>query len=243
MAPQAPQDSSPASPGPSRDGQAGPPKSRLLVVEDDTDLAALLTSLIEGEGYHVDTAHDAQRGLHLGLANDYRVMVIDRRLPGMDGLELVAGLRRRAVTARVLILTALGAYAERVRGLDGGADDYLTKPFDVEELLARVRALDRRFADESDLLRLGEGFLDRQAREVALPDGTRVPLSPREFDLLNTLAARPRAIHSRSQLRSQVFPDTAAESVVDTYVYYLRRKLGRQIVRTVYGLGYRIGML
>ncbi|WP_370343431.1 response regulator transcription factor [Catenulispora sp. MAP5-51] len=215
----------------------------MLVVEDDTDLAALLTSLIEGEGYHVDTAHDAQRGLHLGLANDYRVMVIDRRLPGMDGLELVAGLRRRAVTARVLILTALGAYAERVRGLDGGADDYLTKPFDVEELLARVRALDRRFADESDLLRLGEGFLDRQAREVALPDGTRVPLSPREFDLLNTLAARPRAIHSRSQLRSQVFPDTAAESVVDTYVYYLRRKLGRQIVRTVYGLGYRIGML
>jgi two-component system, OmpR family, response regulator QseB len=244
MAPQAPQEGreSPQA-SPNRDPQEGPPKSRLLVVEDDTDLAALLTSLIEGEGYHVDTAHDAQRGLHLGLANDYRVMVIDRRLPGMDGLELVAGLRRRAVTARVLILTALGAYAERVRGLDGGADDYLTKPFDVEELLARVRALDRRFADESDLLRLGEGFLDRQAREVALPDGTRVPLSPREFDLLNTLAARPRAIHSRSQLRSQVFPDTAAESVVDTYVYYLRRKLGRQIVRTVYGLGYRIGML
>jgi two-component system response regulator QseB len=218
-------------------------KAKVLVVEDDTELAALLRTLIEGEGYHVDTAHDAQRGLHLGLAHDYRVMVIDRRLPGMDGLDLVAGLRRRAVTARVLILTALGAHAERVRGLDGGADDYLTKPFDVDELLARIRALDRRFTDVSDLLRLGAGFLDRQAHDVALADGTRVPLSPREFDLLHTLAARPRAIHSRSQLRAEVFPDTAAESVVDTYVYYLRRKLGRQIVRTVYGLGYRIGLL
>jgi len=218
-------------------------RARLLVVEDDTELAALLGTLIEGEGYHVDTAHDAQRGLHLGLVHDYRVMVIDRRLPGMDGLDLVAGLRRRAVTARVLILTALGAHAERVRGLDGGADDYLTKPFDVEELLARIRALDRRFTDSCDLLRLGAGFLDRQAHDVALADGTRVPLSPREFDLLHTLAARPRAIHSRSQLRAEVFPDTAAESVVDTYVYYLRRKLGRQIVRTVYGLGYRIGLL
>ena len=220
-----------------------PQKPRLLIVEDDTELAALLATLIEGEGYQVDTAHDAQRGLHLGLAHEYRVMVIDRRLPGMDGLELLAGLRRRAVTARVLILTALGAHAERVRGLDGGADDYLTKPFDVDELLARIRALDRRFADSSDVVRLGAGYLDRQSRDVALPDGTRIPLSPREFDLLHTLAARPRAIHSRSQLRAEVFPDTAAESVVDTYVYYLRRKLGRQIVRTAYGLGYRIGML
>src|SRR4051794_10721486 len=154
-------------------------RSRLLVVEDDTELATLLKTLIEGEGYQVDTAHDAQRGLHLGLVHDYRVMVIDRRLPGMDGLELVAGLRRRAVTARVLILTALGAHAERVRGLDGGADDYLTKPFDVQELLARIRALDRRFADEADVLRLGAGFLDRQSRDVALPDGSRIALSGR----------------------------------------------------------------
>src|SRR2546423_4699350 len=157
--------------------------SRLLIVEDDTELAELLTALIEGEGYEVDTAHDAQRGLHLGLAHDYRVMVIDRRLPGMDGLELIAGLRRRAVTARVLILTALGAHAERVRGLDGGADDYLTKPFDAQELLARVRALDRRFADSSDLLRLGAGVLDRLARDVVQPDRARIPLSPREFEL------------------------------------------------------------
>jgi len=218
-------------------------KPRLLIVEDDTELASLLAALIAGEGYETDVAHDAQRGLHLGLGQAYRVMVIDRRLPGMDGLELLARLRRRAVTARVLILTALGSHAERVRGLDGGADDYLTKPFDIDELLARIRALDRRFDDKAELLPLGEGYLDREAHDVELPDGTRIPLSPREFDLLHTLAARPRAVHSRSQLRAQVFPDTAAESVVDTYVYYLRRKLGRQIVQTVYGLGYRIGLL
>jgi two-component system response regulator QseB len=216
---------------------------RVLLVEDDVELAALLAPLIAGEGYQVDVAHDGQRGLHLGLGRPYRVMVIDRRLPGMDGLDLLARLRRRAVPARVLVLTALGAHAERVRGLDAGADDYLAKPFDVDELLARIRALDRRFGDRADLLPLGEGFLDRDAHDVALPDGTRVPLSPREFDLLHTLAVRPGAIHSRTQLRAQVFPDTAAESVVDTYVYYLRRKLGRQIVRTVYGLGYRIGPL
>jgi two-component system response regulator QseB len=216
---------------------------RLLIVEDDVELAGLLSALIQEAGYRVDVAHDGQRGLHLGLTETYRVMVIDRRLPGIDGLEMLARLRRRGVAARVLILTALGAHAERVRGLDGGADDYLAKPFDVDELLARIRALDRRFDDQAVLLPLGEGFLDKELRDVALPDGRRVQLSPREFELLHTLASRPKAIHSRTQLRARVFPDTEAESVVDTYVYYLRRKLGRQIVLTVRGLGYRIGPL
>lgn len=216
---------------------------RLLLVEDDVELAALLEPLIAGESYIVDVAHDGQRGLHLGLGRPYRVMVIDRRLPDMDGLDLLARLRRRSVAARVLILTALGSHPERVRGLDAGADDYLAKPFDLDELLARIRALDRRLADGADLLPLGTGYLDRQAHDVALLDGSRVPLSPREFDLLLTLAVRPRAVYTRAQLRARVFPDTAAESVVDTYVYYLRRKLGRQIVRTVYGLGYQIGPL
>ena len=218
-------------------------KPRLLIVEDDAELAALLTGLIEREGYEVDVAHDGQQGLHLGLTRSYRVMVIDRRLPGIDGLDLLARLRKRAVGARMLILTALGEHAERVRGLDAGADDYLAKPFDIDELLARIRALDRRLDVQADRLPLGDGFLDRESRDVALPDGRRVPLSPREFDLLHTLAAHPRSIHSRAQLRTLVFPDTEADSVVDTYVYYLRRKLGRQIVLTVRGLGYRIGLL
>jgi two-component system, OmpR family, response regulator QseB len=222
---------------------AGKDKPRLLIVEDDVELAALLAGLIEREGYEVDVAHDGQQGLHLGLSRSYRVIVLDRKLPVIDGLDLLARLRRRAVTARVLILTALGAHVERVRGLDGGADDYLAKPFDVDELLARIRALDRRFDDKADLLPLGDGFLDKELRDVELPDGSRVQLSPREFDLLHTLAAHPKSVHTRAQLRTLVFPDTEAESVVDTYVYYLRRKLGRQIVLTVHGLGYRIGLL
>ena len=216
--------------------------ARLLVVEDDAELSAMLADLFELEGYAVDVAHDGQRGLHLGLSRDYRVMIIDRRLPVLDGLDLVTRLRHRAVAARMLVLTALGGRAELVRGLDVGADDYLAKPFDLDELLARVRALSRRFADEAAVLPLGVGLLDVGLRDVALPDGRRVALSPREFHLLFALASRPRAVHSREQLRERVFADAEAESIVDTYVYYLRRKLGRQVVRTVRGFGYQIGL-
>jgi two-component system response regulator QseB len=217
--------------------------SRLLVVEDDAELAAMLAELFDREGYAVDVARDGQRGLHLGLSRDYRVMIIDRRLPVLDGLDLVTRLRHRAVAARMLVLTALGGRAELVRGLDVGADDYLTKPFDLDELLARVRALSRRYADGAAVLPLGDALLDLGLRDVLLPDGARVPLSPREFALLFALASRPRAVHSREQLRERVFADAEADSIVDTYVYYLRRKLGRQIVRTVRGFGYQIGLL
>ena len=216
--------------------------ARLLVVEDDAELAAMLADLFDHEGYEVDVAHDGQRGLHLGLSRDYRVMIIDRRLPVLDGLDLVARLRYRAVAARMLVLTALGGRAELVRGLDMGADDYLAKPFELDELLARVRALSRRFADEAAVLPLGVGVLDVELRDVALPDGRRVALSPREFHLLFALASRPRAVHSREQLRERVFPEAEMESIVDTYVYYLRRKLGRQVVKTVRGFGYQIGL-
>ena len=224
-------------------GESRTDPARLLIVEDDGELAAMLATLFNREGYTVDVAADGQRGLHLGLSRAYQVMIIDRRLPAVDGLELLAGLRRRAVAARVLLLTALGERAELVRGLDAGADDYLPKPFDVEELLARVRALNRRFTDRAEVLPVGGALLDVGAREVALPDGRRVPLSPREYDLLFALASRPRAVYSREQLRVRVFSDTEAESIVDTYVYYLRRKLGRGVVKTVRGFGYQIGLL
>ena len=223
--------------------ESEPGRSRLLIVEDDGQLAGMLAELLTREGYEVDVALDGHRGLHLGLSRSYRVMIIDRRLPVVEGLDLVARLRRRAVASRMLILTALGDHAERVRGLDAGADDYLPKPFDLDELMARVRALDRRFADHAELLPVGAGHLDVELRDVTLPDGRRVALSPREFHLLFALASRPKTIYSRAQLRQQVFTDTEAESIVDTYVYYLRRKLGRQVVRTVRGFGYQIGLL
>ncbi|WP_318306533.1 response regulator transcription factor [Amycolatopsis solani] len=213
----------------------------MLVVEDDRELAGLLEELLAEEGYETDAAHDGQRGLHLGLTGRYDVMIIDRRLPVLDGLELVRQLRARAVTTRVLVLSALGELADRVGGLDAGADDYLVKPFEAEELLARLRALGRRDLEGAESLPLGTAALDLRRHEVVLPRGERITLSGREFELLRTLAQRPKAIHPRASLRTNVFADSTGESIVDTYVYYLRRKLGRDVVRTVHGLGYQIG--
>ncbi|MFY1693251.1 response regulator transcription factor [Plantactinospora sp. WMMB782] len=221
-----------------------PPRvHRLLLVEDDADLAGMLTEVLTDEGYLVDVAPDGQRGLHLGLTRPYDVMVIDRLLPALDGLNLLSRLRSRAVPARALMLTALGTVDDRVAGLDAGADDYLIKPFELDELSARIRALCRRASDRAETLPLGAGRLDLGARDVLLPDGSRVALSAREFDLLHLLAVRPRVVHSRAELRRRIFGEAAASSIVDTYVYYLRRKLGRTAVRTVHGLGYRLGEL
>jgi two-component system response regulator QseB len=215
----------------------------VLLVEDDADLTELLTETLIDEGYVVDQARDGQRGLHLGLSRPYDVMVIDRLLPALDGLDMLGRLRSRAVPARALMLTALGTVDDRIAGLDAGADDYLVKPFDLDELSARIRALCRRTTEQTEALRIGSGLLDLAVRDAVFADGGRVPLSAREFELLRVLAARPNAVHSRSELRRRVFDEASAASIVDTYVYYLRRKLGRPVVRTVHGLGYRLGAL
>lgn len=215
---------------------------RLLVVEDDHELGDMLVTLFSRQRYEVDLARDGQRALHLGLTRPYRAMIVDRGLPGIDGLDLIGRLRRQAITTPVLVLTALGGLADRVDGLDGGADDYVVKPFEIDELLARVRALVRRHLDAATHIPVGSGRLDVELREVQLPDRA-IRLSTREFELLQTLAVRPRMIHSRSDLRLRVFDDAPSESIVDTYVYYLRRKLGREVVRTVRGLGYQLGTL
>lgn len=217
---------------------------RLLVVEDDRELNDTLTEVLTDEGYVVDQARDGQRGLHLGLTRPYDVLVVDRRLPAVDGLDMLVRLRSRAVSARALVLTALGTVADRVAGLDAGADDYLAKPFELDELSARIRALCRRVDEADTHLALGDDCtLDLVTREVVQPDGSRVELSAREHALLRALAERPSAVHTRHELRRTVFADTEAASIVDTYVYYLRRKLGRDAVATVHGTGYRLGSL
>lgn len=216
---------------------------RLLLVEDDRELAEMLSDVLGEEGYAVDIARDGQRGLHLGLTRRYDVLVLDRRLPVMDGKDLLVRLRNKGVRTYALILTALGALHDRVEGLDSGADDYLVKPFELDELCARVRALSRRAREVADSVRIGSAELDLKAREVVFPDGSRVALATREFELLQTLASRPQVVHSRAELRDRIFRETYASSIVDTYVYYLRRKLGRGVVRTVHGLGYRLGTL
>ncbi|WP_218009255.1 response regulator transcription factor [Herbidospora cretacea] len=224
-------------------GTADPHSRRLLVVEDDRELGALLVEVLTDHGYEVDHALEGQRGLHLALSRPYDAMVVDRGLPAIDGLDLLRRLRSRAVTVPALFLTAFGTLDDRVTGLDAGAEDYLVKPFEIEELLARVRALVRRHTDHAELLPLGAAWLDLAAQAVWLPGGDQVPLSGQEYRLLRALASRPRHVHTRASLRRGVFDGASTESIVDTYVYYLRGKLGQGVVRTVRGVGYRLGAL
>lgn len=217
--------------------------ARLLVVEDDRQLSELLVELFTSENYRVDVALDGHTGLHLALSREYDALVIDRMLPAIEGLDLVTRIRRHGITRPILILTALATLTDRVAGLDAGAEDYLVKPFEIDELLARVRALHRRHLDHARLLPLGGGHLDLEVRAAVLTDGRRETLTTREFELLRHLAGRPKAVHTRDELRTLLFPETSADSIVDTYVYYLRRKLGRGVVRTIRGLGYQAGVL
>ncbi|WP_053204598.1 response regulator transcription factor [Jiangella muralis] len=212
----------------------------LLLVEDDAKLAALLDRLFTGEGYAVDVAHDGQAGLHRALTSQYAVMVIDRGLPAIEGVDLVRKLRAHGVASPILVLTARGTTEDRVEGLDAGAEDYVVKPFEIDELLARLRALLRRHADTSTRLDLGERYLDVTARRVLGGTGP-IELSGRENELLQLFAAHPAQVFTRDELRRLVFQDADSPGAVDTYVYYLRRKLGRDVIRTVHGLGYRMG--
>ena len=216
----------------------------LLIVEDDRALSAMLVELFSGEGYRVDTAFDGQQGMHLGLTGTYDAMILDRGLPVMDGANLVALLRSRGIVTPALILTARGSVEDRVEGLDSGAQDYLVKPFEVPELLARVRALLRRNDDAATVLQAGGLRLDLVTRRAtgAMPDGEDVELSDREAALLATLMGAPGRIFTRSQLLDRAFEGAEADGTIDLYVHYLRRKLGKQVIRTVHGSGYRFGL-
>lgn len=215
---------------------------RVLVVEDERSLADMLERLLTGEGYDVQVVHDGQAGLHAALTTRYDLLLLDRGLPGIDGLDLLRRLRRRGVTTPTLMLTAYDSIADRVEDLDSGAQDHLGKPFDIDELLARLRALLRRpgVEDDVELIDLGQRRLDVHARTVVGGPGD-IGLSEREAELLRVLAGRPSRVFSRAELRDRVFGDAETEAVVETYVSYLRRKLGADAVRTVRGVGYRMG--
>lgn len=222
--------------------RSGLDRPRLLLIEDDQVLAPLLEELLR-QDYRVDTAGDGQRGLHLALTREYDAMVIDRGLPAIEGVDLVQRLRSRGIATPILLLTARGTLTERVEGLDAGAEDYLVKPFEIDELLARIRAMLRRHPDTSAVLSLGSRSLRIDSRTVVGADAEPVELSKSESELLATLARRPDKLFTRPELLAAVFDPADGSGTVDTYVYYLRRKLGRRVIRTVYGVGYQLGTL
>jgi len=218
---------------------------RVLLVEDDNNLRAFLRKAFREEGYAVDEAATGEQALE--AAAGYDCVVLDLMLPGRDGFEVVRELRARGDRTPILVLTARGELTSRVRGLEGGADDYLTKPFDLPELLARVHALVRRarFRHEEAVLHVGMLTLDPLARRVAL-EGKSIDLSPREFALLEFLMRNVNRTVSRSRIAEAVWNyhfDTET-NVVDVYINYLRRKLGTPTdgteIRTVRGVGYRL---
>lgn len=219
-----------------------PPDTRLLLVEDDVELSALLVRLLTRESYQVEVAADGECALRLGLTHAYDVILLDRKLPDIDGLDLLVSLRRKGMDTPAVVLSALGEPADRITGLDAGAEDYVVKPFDGDELLARLRAVRRRHLDAARCVRVPGGVFDLDTRLVTLGGRPGVRLSARECALLAILAGRPRKVFSRDELRVLAFDDHGVE-VVDTYVHYLRRKLGRTVVDTVRGHGYQLGRL
>lgn len=214
----------------------------LLLIEDDPQLGPLIRDVL-AEAYTVTLAADGQVGLDAALTGDFDVMVVDRRLPSLDGLELISRLREERVVIPILVLTALSTIADKVDGLDAGANDYLVKPFEFDELLARLRALTRVFSAEGPALPIGDWTFYPEDRCIYSPHIGRILLTPREGALLRLLAENPTRTFSRKQILRSVFRADEQPGTVDTYVHYLRRKTDKDVVLTVRSHGYRLGQL
>jgi len=215
---------------------------RVLLIEDDPGLGPLIEQVL-AEVYDVTRVEDGEAGLAAGLAGDFDALVVDRRLPGLDGAEVVTALRKQRVVAPILMLTALGTVRDRVDGLDAGANDYLVKPFEFDELLARLRALTRVFTGEGTELAIGEWRFHPESRAIYSPYDGRILLTDRENALLRLLAENPLRTFSRRQILEAVFAADEQDGTVDTYVHYVRRKTDPDIISTVRGQGYRLGQL
>jgi len=214
---------------------------RLLVVEDEADLRSSLLKALREEGYAVDGAADGEDGLYKAECSDYDAIVLDVMLPGIDGWEVLRRLRAAKKTP-VLMLTARGAVRDRVRGLDSGADDYLVKPFDLAELLARLRALVRRSSSVAQArMEIGDVVVDLVGRTVSR-GGVTVSLTAREYSLVEFLALRSGAVISRSMLYEHLFDenDDTLSNLLDVHVSNIRKKLGRDFITTRRGHGYCI---
>jgi two-component system copper resistance phosphate regulon response regulator CusR len=216
--------------------------SRILIVEDEARIASFLEKGLRANGFATDIAEDGAEALARMRVGSFDLVVLDLGLPGKDGFEVLRELRELGSTLPVVILTARDSVRDTVVGLEGGADDYITKPFRFEELLARVRVrLRGERAAEPTVLRNGDVVLDLRTRQVVV-EGNALDLSAREFALAEVFFRHPGQVLSREQLLSQVwgYDFDPGSNVVDVYVGYLRKKLGKDRVVSVRGMGYRL---
>ena len=217
--------------------------SSILIVEDESRIVAFLTKGLKAAGFTTHTTAAGREAVELALQTSFDLIILDVGLPDINGFEVLQQLRGQGVTAPVIMLTARSSVADRVAGLEGGADDYMPKPFSFEELLARIRVRLRPEAAGADQMRLThrDMVLDLRTRTLTL-EGRTVELSAREFALAETFMRHPGQVLSREQLLSAVWglDFDPGSNVVEVYVSYLRNKLGRDRVETVRGMGYRL---
>ena len=221
---------------------------RILIIEDYDPLRQAIAQRLREESFQVDVAPDGKRGLELARSNDYTLVLLDLMLPDFDGMEILADMRRRGSEASVLIMTARDAVPERITGLDAGADDYLVKPFALDELMARVRVLvRRRFGHPQSLVIVGDLEIDLRKR-MARRAGDTILLTAREFALLELLALRRGGLVTRREIWEQIYDLNyeAVSNVVDVYIAHLRKKIERpglpRLIHTRRGEGYVLAL-
>jgi two-component system response regulator QseB len=215
---------------------------RLLLVEDDPMIGEAIRAGLRREGFAVDWVHHAESAAQVLGSEPFELLLLDLGLPGSDGLKLLKSLRARGETLPVLIITARDAVSDRVAGLDAGGDDYLVKPFDLDELAARVRALLRRKSGRSSSVLEHLGVMLDPATHRVTQQGKEVALSPREFALLQLLMEHRGRILSRAQLEERLYGwgEEVESNAVEVHIHGLRRKLGAQFISNVRGVGYRV---
>jgi len=215
---------------------------RLLLVEDDAMIGEALLDVLRGEHYAVDWVRDGAMADTALQHEHYDLVLLDLGLPRRDGLEVLRALRARGEKLPVLIATARDAITDRVAGLDAGADDYVVKPYDTDELLARIRALIRRGEGHAGPLYAHRGVTLDPATHGATLDGQPVVLSAREWAVLEPMLARPGVLFSRTQLEEKLFgwKDDVSSNAVEVYIHGVRKKLGAELIQTVRGLGYMV---
>jgi two-component system OmpR family response regulator len=215
---------------------------KLLLVEDDAMIGRALLDALRGESYAVNWVRDGATADSALATEPYDCVLLDLGLPKLDGLSVLRSLRARGSIVPVLVATARDAVGDRVAGLDAGADDYIVKPFDVDELLARIRALIRRSAGRADPVISHKGVTLNPATREATLNEQALPLSAREWAVLEPMMQRPGAVFSRAQLEEKLYgwKDDVSSNAVEVYVHGLRKKIGADFIKTVRGLGYVI---